>query len=213
MELPKHQSLISFLEELFDTNEEFARKHSDEFFAKFKDRQNPQITILLCSDSRVQIESFDNTPQNDIFTIRNIGNQICTCEGSVDFGVEILQTPFLLIIGHSHCGAIVSIFEKKSDLSKPIKNELKTIKITSNCIHEAIVENIDNQVKHAIQKYQSRIENGALTVMGALYDFKNDFGFGHGKVVLTNINGITDSNLIKTHYREKIKNLHCYQKK
>lgn len=213
MQLPKNKAFIDFLKELFNTNDEFAKSHSDDFFAKFKDRQNPQLTILLCSDSRVQMESFDDTPQNHIFAIRNIGNQISTCEGSVDFGVEVLETPFLLIIGHSNCGAILAVFENTPIASKAINKELQTIKITSNCVHESIIENIDNQVKYAIEKYQARIEKGLLTVMGAVYDFKNDFGFGHGRVVLTNINGISDTKLIKQEYQEEITNLHCYQKK
>ena len=43
------------------------------------------------------MESFEKTPQNGVFAIRNIGNQIVTNEGSIDFGVRILKTPFLLI--------------------------------------------------------------------------------------------------------------------
>ena len=45
-------------------------------------------------------------------------------------------------------------------------------------------------------------------MIGAVYDFKNDFGFGHGKVVLTSINGITDASLVKAMYIERISNLH-----
>ncbi len=213
MNLPKTPALIAFLHELFDTNNEFANKHSDEFFAKFRDKQDPQLTIVLCSDSRVQMESFDNTPQNDIFAIRNIGNQIQTCEGSVDFGIEVLETPFLLIIGHSNCGAVVAVFEKQVIESDAINKELQTINITSDCIHEAIIENIDNQVSFALKKYHSRVESGKLTIIGAVYDFKNDFGFGRGRVVLTNVNGIADAELIKKQYKEEIKNLHCYHKK
>jgi len=34
-------------------------------------------------------------------------------------------------------------------------------------------------------------------VIGAYYDFKNDFGKGHGKILLINVNGETDKIKIK----------------
>ena len=129
MKLPNNPRLITFLRSLFDTNAQFAAEHDEKFFAKFHDSQNPHLTILKCSDSRVQMESFDKTPQNDVFAIRNIGNQIATCEGSIDFGVEILNTPFLLIIGHSDCGAVTAVLNGTKTKSEFINKELSTIKI------------------------------------------------------------------------------------
>lgn len=212
MHLPDNPDLLSFLKKLFDTNTKFAEAHDDDFFAKFQDNQTPNLTILKCSDSRVQMESFDKTPQNGVFAVRNIGNQIATSEGSVDFGVEILETPFLLVIGHSGCGAIVAALNKTKTRSKAINKELSTLKVTTDCIHEAIVENINFQVEKALQKYRSKIEEGTLTILGAVYDFKNDFGFGHGRVVLTNINGITDAKKAKEKYLAKVSNFHFLER-
>ncbi|MFK7974012.1 MAG: carbonic anhydrase [Rickettsiaceae bacterium] len=212
MTLPKTNALLSFLKKLFDTNTQFATEHSEKFFAKFQDSQNPKLTILKCSDSRVQMESFDKTPQNGVFAIRNIGNQIVTSEGSVDFGIEILNTPFLLIIGHSDCGAVTAALNQTTTSSQFINKELSTLNITQDCLHKAIVENVNNQVTTATNKYLQKINNGTLTVIGAIYDFKNDYGFGNGKVVLTNINGITDPILIQKAYSSKIQNLHCLEK-
>ena len=206
MVLPNTPALLEFLKELFNTNDEFAQEHSSDFFAQFSNSQNPKLTILKCSDSRVQMESFDKTPQNGVFAIRNIGNQISTSEGSIDFGVEILQTPFLLIIGHSDCGAVTAVHKKTVLESEAIKRELKTIKISASCIHDAIIENINNQVEKALNKYQARISQKKLVVIGAVYDFKNDFGFGHGKVVLTNINGVTNALEVKKQYLNQIEN-------
>ena len=208
MMLPSSKELIAFLKNLFDTNAEFAKNYDNHFFAKFQDGQTPNLTILKCSDSRVQMESFDKTPQNGVFAIRNIGNQMITSEGSVDFGVEVLNTPFLLIIGHSDCGAVAAALNKTQTKSKAINRELSTIKITSDCTKEATVDNINNQVMYALTKYKSKVEEGSLTILGALYDFKDDFGFGQGKVVLTNVNGITDEKKINEAYAKEISNLH-----
>ena len=208
MTLPENPKLLSFLNKLFDTNTEFAHAHNDEFFASFQDSQNPKLTILKCSDSRVQMESFDKTPQNDVFAIRNIGNQIATSEGSIDFGIRILKTPFFLIIGHSGCGAVETVLSGKKTQIPMIDRELSSMNLKSKCMEEAIVENINAQVERAMEKYQSIVDLGDLTVIGAVYDFKNDFGFGQGRVVLTNINGITDRQQVKDKYASKVANLH-----
>ncbi|MDA9163391.1 carbonic anhydrase [Rickettsiaceae bacterium] len=209
MNLPSHTKLISFLNNLFDTNTEFVNDHDKAAFVKFKDVQTPKLTILKCSDSRVQMESFDKNPQNGVFAIRNIGNQISTSEGSIDFGIEILETPFLLIIGHSGCGAVEAVVNKQKTNIPAIDKELSTIKLSTSHMEDAIVENVNMQVQHALEKYSSKIKDETLTIIGAIYDFKDDFGFGVGKVVLTNVNGVTDKETINKQYAEQVKNLHC----
>src|SRR5262249_35764382 len=47
-----------------------------EHFMPFADKQAPRATVVTCSDSRVQSSAWDATPENDAFTIRNIGNQV-----------------------------------------------------------------------------------------------------------------------------------------
>lgn len=208
MTLPKDPNLLSFLNDLFDTNTDFANAHDDEFFAEFKHSQTPRLTILKCSDSRVQMESFDKTPQNEVFAVRNIGNQLSTSEGSVDFGVRVLKTPFLLIIGHSGCGAVETCLSGAKTNIPAIDKELSTMKLKSTCMEKAIVENISIQVNKAIAKYEDLVKYGDLVVLGALYDFKNDFGFGKGRLVLTSINGIQNRDIIETKYGQDVKNLH-----
>lgn len=208
MTFVENPQLVNFLNDLFDTNTEFAHEHDGEFFSHFHDKQAPHLTILKCSDSRVQMESFDKTPQNDVFAIRNIGNQLITNEGSIDFGVRVLKTPFLLIIGHSGCGAVETVLSGEKTQIPAIDQELSSMKLKSTCMEKAIVENINVQVDLAMGKYYSMVQAGELTIMGAVYDFKNDFGFGHGRVVLTNINGNTDRDEIKSKYASQVKNLH-----
>lgn len=211
-DISSNLALIKFLNKIFDTNEDFATKHSEAFFDSFRDVQTPQMTIVKCSDSRVQMESFDRTPQNGVFAIRNIGNQIATCEGSVDFGVRVLKTPILFIIGHSGCGAVEAVLNNVTDVPEAVSKELNTISLSKGNMHDAIVENIKNQVDFAMQKYHDLITEDKLTVVGAVYDFKNDFGFGKGKIVFTHINHIDSADKVKEAFGDKISNI-CFYKK
>jgi len=207
MKLSENHKLLHFLNELFDTNIDFSITHSDDFFKSFRDDQSPKVTILKCSDSRVQMESFEKTPQNEVFSIRNIGNQISTCEGSVDFGVRILQTPFLLIVGHSACGAIKAAISGKSTNVASVDKEVSHITVHSKEEHLAILENVHNQIDYAMEKYEDLVKLGQLTIFGAVYDFKNDYGFGTGKIVFVSINGESNYQIIKDQLDNKVKNL------
>ena len=208
--LSNYTLLLKFLNQLFDTNEEFAHLHDEAFFDNFRDEQSPYMTILKCSDSRVQMESFDKTPQNGVFAIRNIGNQISTCAGSIEFGVRVLKTPILLITGHSGCGAIEAVLKNTAIESESIKKELSTLCIKEKHIAKAIVENVNNQVDVATSRYSDLISEGKLVVIGAVYDFKNDLGFGKGKIVFININNIKDFSVIKNIFGDKVRNLNFF---
>lgn len=206
-----NKDLVEFLDNLFSTNLEFSKSHQESFFDNFRDEQNPRLTILKCSDSRVQMESFDKTPQNGVFAIRNIGNQLVTCEGSVEFGVRILKTPFLLIIGHSGCGAIAAALNKKPT-HLAIDKEINTLKLTKTELCDAIVENVHNQIVFAMHKFQDLVDSGQLTILGAIYDFKDDFGYGKGTIVLESINGETDYTKIQD-FTIKLKKFHFLKRK
>jgi carbonic anhydrase len=207
MKLSNNVHLITFLNNIFDTNLAFACEHGEAFFDSFRNDQTPRATVLKCSDSRVQMESFDKTPQNGIFAVRNIGNQISTCEGSIDFGVRILKTPFLLIIGHSACGAVQSVLSGKPTNIKSIDKELKSLKLSQTDLKLAIVENVNNQVNLAIDKYKDLIDSNQLIVLGTIYDFKNDFGFGKGRMVFVSINNENDEQEVRKQLGVEVRNL------
>ncbi|NRB10204.1 MAG: carbonic anhydrase [Rickettsiaceae bacterium] len=207
MSVPANKNFIAFLNDLFNTNTDFAKAHDESYFDSFRDVQTPKVTVLKCSDSRVQMKSFATTPQNAVFAVRNIGNQLKNNEGSVDFGIRVLKTPFLLIIGHSGCGAIDAKLSGKTTNIDSIDHELANLQLQETNIKNAIIENVNNQVALAMQKYQDLIVRHELIVMGAVYDFKNDFGFGKGRLVLVNINNETNHEKATKNIASKVKNL------
>jgi len=74
-----------------------------------KDGQKPFVTVLTCSDSRVVPEFIFDANVGEIFVIRNAGNCVDTLTlGSIEYGVEHLSTPILLVLGHEKCGAVTA---------------------------------------------------------------------------------------------------------
>ena len=72
--------------------------------------QHPFATVITCSDSRVPVERVFDQGVGDVFVIRVAGNVCDTDEiGSIEYGIDHLGTPVMLVLGHSHCGAVTAV--------------------------------------------------------------------------------------------------------
>ena len=140
----------------------------------------------------------DETPEGDLFMIRDIGNQMSTAEGSVEYGVNHLGSSLLLFIGHSACGAIKAASGDYASLEPAIKRELDTIKIGKGVATiDGVKTNVNNQVAAAMEKFSDKVKSGQLLVVGAVYDFSDDMKQGAGKLNIINANGETDAKKLK----------------
>lgn len=192
------EKVNTFLKNIFDDNAFHLSGVKENHFMTFSEKQSPRATVVACSDSRVQTTSFHKGPVNDLFFVRNIGNQVASNLGSVEFGVTHLHTPILLIIGHSHCGAVAAALTDYSGESPAIVRELDNLHLKkSQTPLEGVLENVHNQVAFAMDKFKDLVDKKALTIVGAVYDFRNDYGQGKGQLILIDLNGEKDPAKIK----------------
>ncbi|MEN9919764.1 MAG: hypothetical protein RL662_2200 [Bacteroidota bacterium] len=78
--------------------------------------QNPNCIIVSCSDSRVSPEIIFDQGLGDIFSIRTAGNVMSDYEeGSIEYAVEHLHTPLIVVMGHQGCGAIQALLDHIDD--------------------------------------------------------------------------------------------------
>jgi sulfate permease, SulP family len=203
-------------------NNYFTQVHPREFFESFKFEQKPYITLVTCSDSRVPLNSLMPDTSNRVFSIKNIGNQILSTEGSVDYGIYHLKTPMLFFLGHSDCGAIKAYLKGFENESYNIKHELDFLRpnIKENGSEDfekiqtqVIEKNLDYQVNIACKKYKDLVQSGELTVMAGFYDFTGDYGKGMGDIIIVNVNKIKDIEQMKnlpvfSYLSENQKDLH-----
>ena len=223
---PHVEDILAYL---FHHNQKYIERNRPEDFSR-QIIQNPFITFVGCSDARVQADSFIPNPTNTVFTIKNIGNQLQTAQGSVDYGIFHLKTPLLLVLGHSYCGAIKSALSNYTHESHEIIEELDHLHLPlSPLIYhyqtqdpfdslwiEGVQRNVDYQVAKAQYRYQDLVRNGKLTIIGAVYDFANYSQKGEGRLLVVNINGIKDLKQMQSHpvlkkVSDKIKQLSVHR--
>jgi len=176
------------------------------FFKAFANQETPRATVVACADSRVQAGAWDASPENDDFTIRNLANQVDNGLGSIEYGVDQLQTPLLVVLGHTGCSAIAAAVSGDARMSDAIQRELSTLKLTKHkgkkaatdaALRDAVLKNVHDQVETALTTFASRVNAGQLTVVGAVYDLRNELGKGPGKVTIINVNGVQGADRLK----------------
>lgn len=148
--------------------------------------QNPFVTILGCSDSRVPIERVFDQGIGDVFVIRVAGNVSDTDEiGSVEYGVGHLGTPLLVVLGHTKCGAVTAVAMGEQvhgsipglvdniipavEAAKQKHPDLSGKALVPFAIEENIWQSIADQFAHS-QEVRTLVQEGKLEVVGALYD-------------------------------------------
>ncbi len=74
--------------------------------------QNPFAVVLSCADSRVPPEVLFDQGLGDLFVVRSAGEVLDRAVlGSLQYGVDHLATPLLVVLGHSACGAVGATLE------------------------------------------------------------------------------------------------------
>jgi carbonic anhydrase len=71
--------------------------------------QKPFALIFGCSDSRVAAEIIFDRGLGDLFIVRTAGHVVDNgVLGSIEFGVDVLEIPLVVVLGHDSCGAVAA---------------------------------------------------------------------------------------------------------
>lgn len=74
--------------------------------------QHPFAVLFGCSDSRVAAEIIFDRGLGDMFVVRTAGHVVdTTVIGSIEYGVEVLGAPLVVVLGHDSCGAVAAARE------------------------------------------------------------------------------------------------------
>ena len=156
---------------------------------------DPFAIILGCSDARVPAEIVFDQGLGDLFVIRVAGNVVAPSQiGSVEFATEKFGTKLVVVLGHSHCGAVTACVETlinpDQQFSPNLRSIVDRIRPSVYNLHEIYTANgqdIDaqelinrgikanvrmsvTQLKHGSRILEDAVNNGSLIIVGAVYD-------------------------------------------
>lgn len=148
--------------------------------------QHPIAAIVGCADSRVAPELLFDQPPGELFVTRVAGNFV-NDDGlaSLEYGVQFLGIPLIVVLGHSGCGAVdATIKVVKDGLKLPghlpgLVESLRpaiTAAIAKNptdLLAEATAENVRQtvaQLKMASPIISELVADGRVKVVGGVYN-------------------------------------------
>ena len=75
-------------------------------------KQRPFASIVACSDSRSAPETIFDQGIGDLFVVRLAGNVVDDAAlGSLEFATLHFGTGLIVVLGHSHCGAVAATLD------------------------------------------------------------------------------------------------------
>ncbi len=164
--------------------------HDAEQRRRMADDQHPFVALLCCSDSRVCPEFIFDQRAGSIFEIRNAGNVVNEdVLGSVEYALEHLHVPLVVVLGHKGCGAIEAVC-KAGD--SPLHGYLRSLQLhmlgisqqvlACNHRHDAAVvnrlseENARQQALTMLREstvLKESLLSGNARILYALYDMES----------------------------------------
>ncbi len=152
--------------------------------ARLAGGQHPHVALFGCADSRLAAEIIFDQGLGDMFVVRTAGQVIDSAVlGSLEYAVEVLQVPLIVILGHDSCGAVKATLDALDDNQIPggyIRDVVE--RVTPSILagrSEGLTRVDEFEARHVVETGQllmqrsriiaDRISTGRLAIVGLTY--------------------------------------------
>jgi carbonic anhydrase len=165
-------------------------------------KQTPFAALFGCADSRLSADIIFDVGLGAFFVVRNAGQVIGeTILGSLEYAVEVLGVPIILVLGHDECGAIraaIDDVEGKMNADgvfiHKLVDQIRPTVLAANAqgmheiddVTELHVQDTINEMLTSSSLIADAVKQGKLAVVGANY--KLTLGEIHPIVTIGDIN-------------------------
>jgi carbonic anhydrase len=143
--------------------------------------QHPFAAMLGCSDSRMLMESIFDCGLGELFVCRVAGNVLDDVVlGSLEFAVNELAVPLIMVVGHERCGAVdaaVKHLDTRGEAGKIVRAILPAVQISKDQPGDLWRNSVIENVKLVVQSLRReevvlapKVRSGELLIEGAFYD-------------------------------------------
>lgn len=188
--IKKKMSGTEVLQQLLAGNKRFREgrlehpNHCEESRRGLVGGQEPMAVVLTCADSRVPpVDVFDQG-LGDLFVVRVAGNLVNDqILGSIEYAVDHLHSPLIMVMGHSSCGAVTAVSHGVklaghiATLTPPIDAALKKTKgrpgnWTDNAAKELALTTA-RKIKESEPIVADLVAAGKVLVVATFYDLSS----------------------------------------
>ena len=150
--------------------------------------QNPFASVLSCADSRIAPEYCFDTARGDLFVLRIAGN-FASDEmiASLEYGVQVLNSPLILVLGHEGCGAVDSTIKSMKggttlpghlpSLVAAVRPAVEAVQdqpgdLLTNAIRRNVAVNVE-KLKAAPPILKAAVDDKKIRIVGGIYALKS----------------------------------------
>jgi carbonic anhydrase len=151
------------------------------------DHQTPFAAVFSCADSRVPVEVIFDQGIGDIFAIRAAGQSAgASTLGSLEYAVDYLHVPLVVVMGHENCGAVKNAIAEKNYKHFPeqeldvllssIRDDLPGYAGNLDKLTEAVKAHVQSQVQFLKGREPvtaKAVSEGRLNIVGAYFNLKS----------------------------------------
>jgi carbonic anhydrase len=154
--------------------------------------QNPIACVLGCADSRVPAELLFDQGLGDLFSVRAVGEVLDDAVvGSVEYAVEHLHVPLVVVLGHSGCGAVkaaIDLVRGHSEVTGSVDTVARAIEATVRATPPdrdedrflaACVRTQTTQVAAELTRRSHAVSDVAPRIVTAVYDLRSGLVTAH----------------------------------
>lgn len=145
--------------------------------------QKPKVIVLGCSDSRVSPTLVFDKSLGDLFVIRTAGNIADPIAlGSIEYAVEHIHAPVLVVLGHEKCGAVAAAAAGEKMPTRNLKAIVKRIAPAlapfkarakgDELVALGVPANVLQSARYLVEKspiIKEAVEGKKLTIVRAVY--------------------------------------------
>ena len=156
--------------------------------------QSPYAIILGCADSRVPVNVVFDEGLGDLFVIRVAGNIVDEAiTGSVEYAAANLGSKLVVVLGHTHCGAVSATLQEMQQPTNTLSSNLRfivdsiepAVRILANensgsNSSELVADAVKANVLQSVANLQATssiltdlVATGGLKFVGARYDLES----------------------------------------
>lgn len=155
--------------------------------------QRPMAALFGCSDSRLAAEIIFDLGLGDLFVVRNAGQVTGeSIMGSLEYAVDVLQVPLIVVLGHDECGAVraamdsvhpdapllaPAIWRQVSPIVPAVRRARKELadagrpddEVSSWRVGQLHLRDTITSILHSSELISDAVANGRLGLVGANY--------------------------------------------
>lgn len=165
--------------------------------------QAPFAVILGCSDSRVPAELVFHCGVGELFVVRVAGNVVAPMQiGSVEYACQHLGAQLVVVLGHSHCGAVAATVDALTQGADGLSDYIGAIvqqitpavklvassnehnmdkeALLDRAVRANVVQSVESLRSHSVV-LEDLVQKGNLKIIGAEYSLETgvvDFHLG-----------------------------------